>query len=216
MQLCKSEASNLNLSLYSPHIISASHPALRNVEVIHTISLYTHRASLPALASACRAFESPALDVLWKDLESAEPLVKCLPTDLFGIDQGDVVLQKPIDDKMWDTLSRYTSRVHSIAVKQTSDPLAIIEHLGLIMLSCPSTPASLFPKLRSLVWHGGGTRSAAEFLRMAFVPSLLYLDMQFFFSFLRIPLSSFVSSDLMSSSPEHGLEISSCNRRLVL
>ncbi|KAG1816156.1 uncharacterized protein BJ212DRAFT_1272018 [Suillus subaureus] len=67
------------------------HPALQILEVIDIISSHTEHRSLPALASTCRAFESPALNVLWRDLQSVEPLVKCLPSDLFGIDRECLV-----------------------------------------------------------------------------------------------------------------------------
>jgi len=89
-------------------------------------------------------------------------------------------LQKPLDHKMWDTLSKYTSRVHSVTQSHNS---MILEPLSLILLSCPLAPASLFPKLRRLTWHANVTPGAAEFLRMAFVPSLLSLEV----------LTSFVS-----------------------
>ncbi|KAG2357925.1 hypothetical protein BDR07DRAFT_1379756 [Suillus spraguei] len=115
------------------------HAALRNLEVIHAVSSHAEHGTLPALASVCRAFRSPALDVLWRDLLSVEPFVKCLPTDLFDKDHV-WKLQKPLDNKMWDTLFKYTSRVHSITVKQTSHPSAIIGPLSLIMLSYPSAP----------------------------------------------------------------------------
>ncbi|KAG1736877.1 uncharacterized protein EDB91DRAFT_495084 [Suillus paluster] len=151
------------------------HPAFQNLEVIHTVSSYTQHGSLPAFASTCRAFESPALNVLWRYLQSVEPLVKCLPSDLFGIDHGCVVLQKPLEGKMWDTLSKYTSRVHSIT---QSGHLKGIEHLSLLMLSCPLASASLFPNLHEITWRADGTQCAAEFLRMAFVPTLLVLDLQ--------------------------------------
>ncbi|KAG1900593.1 uncharacterized protein F5891DRAFT_909718, partial [Suillus fuscotomentosus] len=126
---------------------------------------------LPALASTCRIFD-PALDVLWRNLSSVEALTRCMPGDLFTVEQGCMVLQKPPDDKMWDTLCKYTSRVRSIRqIYHTS-----IEALGSILLSCPLAPTSLFPNLRELTWHANGTRGAADFLRMALVPTLLILD----------------------------------------
>ncbi|KAG1890169.1 hypothetical protein F4604DRAFT_1914710 [Suillus subluteus] len=155
------------------------HPALQNLEVICTISSYVERTSLPALASTCREFEHPALDVLWRDLHSVSPLVNCLPSDLFGSDRGCSVLQKPPDGKVWDTLFKCASRVRSITITRSyrlENPQT--EALSLLMLSCPSTPASFFPKLRKLTLYDNGTRSTAEFLRMAFVPSLVELDLQ--------------------------------------
>ncbi|KAG1752884.1 hypothetical protein EDB19DRAFT_1670354 [Suillus lakei] len=46
------------------------------------------------------------------------------------------------------------------------------------MLSCPSTPASLFPTLCKLTWRADGTHIFAEFLRMALVPSMLVLHVE--------------------------------------
>ncbi|KAG1752886.1 hypothetical protein EDB19DRAFT_1670362 [Suillus lakei] len=169
------------------------HPALTNLEVICTISSYTQRRSLPALASTCHAFKHPALNALWRDLQSVKPLVRCLPSHLFGGLRG-VELREPLDDGMWDTLFKYTSRVHSITVPQSD----VLEPLCLVMLSCPSAPASLFPNLRKLTWHAYGTRPAAEFLRMAFVPSLVELDID-----ISSPSSAFFSalSSLGKSCP---------------
>ncbi|KAG0698616.1 hypothetical protein DFH29DRAFT_1081724 [Suillus ampliporus] len=170
------------------------HLALRNLEVICTISSHAKHGSLPALTSTCCTFENPALNVLWRHLQSMEPFVKCLSSDLFGTDQGCVVLQKPLDDRMWDTLSRYTSRMHSIAVTQRGQSLAVIKCLSLIMLSCTSAPASLFPNLHKLTWHANGIRGAADFLCMAFVPSLLVLK-------VRISSASSAFLSVLSSLP---------------
>ncbi|KAG2111184.1 uncharacterized protein F5147DRAFT_771916 [Suillus discolor] len=149
------------------------HPALRNLEVIDIIISHTAHGTLPALASTCRIFQDPALDVLWRNLSSVETLISCMPGDLFTVEQGCMVLQKPPDDKMWDTLCKYTSRVRSI--RQTYSSMSI-EALGSILLSCPLAPRSLFPNLRKLTWRANGTRGAADFLRVAFVPTLLVLN----------------------------------------
>ncbi|KAG1781719.1 hypothetical protein EV702DRAFT_603098 [Suillus placidus] len=154
------------------------HAALGNLEVIYTVCSYTQLGSLPALASTCRAFERPALNILWMDLQSPEPLIKCLPSDLFSIDRERLVLQKPPDGMIWDTLCKYTSRVHSITATQSRRLTAIIEPLSSLMLSCPSASASLFPNLRKLIWFADGTHSAVAFLRMTLVPSLLVLDVR--------------------------------------
>lgn len=139
------------------------------------ISSYVKCSSLPSFASTCRAFEHPALNALWRDLQSVKPLVQCLPDDLFGFDElGGVALQEPLDDRMWHTLFKYTSRVHSITVP---NDMEAINPVCLLVLSCSSAPALLFPNLRKLEWHASGTHCAADFLRMVFVPSLLELNM---------------------------------------
>jgi hypothetical protein len=46
------------------------------------------------------------------------------------------------------------------------------------MLSDPYPSSTMFPKLRCLAWGNNQTHLAIEFLRMAFVPSLVSLDLQ--------------------------------------
>ncbi|KAF9001503.1 hypothetical protein BDQ17DRAFT_1426463 [Cyathus striatus] len=43
----------------------------------------SHKATLASLARTCTAFEYPALDVLWSDLQGFYPLAKCLPSNLW-------------------------------------------------------------------------------------------------------------------------------------
>ena len=44
----------------------------------------TNASTLIALAITCKAFQHPALDILWKDLDDPLlPLVQCLPRDLW-------------------------------------------------------------------------------------------------------------------------------------
>ena len=40
-------------------------------------------ATLAPLARTCRAFEGPALDVLWRKIEGLPPLLCTMPSDLF-------------------------------------------------------------------------------------------------------------------------------------
>jgi len=51
----------------------------------HALSLAKFRNM--TLASTCHTFEYLALDgVLWRNRQSVEPLVGCLPSDLFGLE----------------------------------------------------------------------------------------------------------------------------------
>ena len=47
------------------------------------------RKSLAALAITCLAFQDLALDVLWRRLLRIDPLVRCLPSDAWGVDLED-------------------------------------------------------------------------------------------------------------------------------
>lgn len=153
------------------------HQALRIAEIIDQISWHADRGSLPVLALTCRTFERPALDTLWRNLPSLEPLVNCIPTHFWGLSfQGELILLKPIDTKAWTTFRKYASRVHSIM--QSGDSSPIIDHIRIIMLSYPYPSSTMFPNLLHLAWNVDQTHLVIEFLRMAFVPSLVSLDLR--------------------------------------
>ena len=46
-------------------------------------------ATLASLARTCRAFEGPALDVLWREVEELRPLLCTMPSDLFEMKAKD-------------------------------------------------------------------------------------------------------------------------------
>ncbi|KAG2111190.1 uncharacterized protein F5147DRAFT_686696 [Suillus discolor] len=153
------------------------HQALRLTEIIDQISWHTDRDSLPHLALTCRTFEGPALDALWRNLPSLEPLINCIPTHLWGHSfQGELILLRPIDTTTWATFREYAFRVHSIT--QSEDPSPIIDYLRILMLSYPYPSSTMFPNLRSLAWNVHEIHLAIEFLRMAFVSSLVSLDLR--------------------------------------
>lgn len=153
------------------------HQALRIAEIMDQISWHTDHSSLPSLALTCRTCQGPALDALWRNLPSLEPLVNCIPTHPWGFSfQGELILLQPIDTKAWATFRKYASRIHSIT--QSGDPSPIAGHIRILMLSYPYPSSTMFPNLRRLAWNNSQTSLAIEFLRMAFVPSLVSLDLR--------------------------------------
>ena len=46
--------------------------------------LVESRRDLAALALSCKTFRDPALKILWKELTSLEPLIRCLPNHIWG------------------------------------------------------------------------------------------------------------------------------------
>lgn len=86
------------------------HQALRLTEIIDQISWHTDRDSLPDLALTCRTFEGPALDALWRNLPSLEPLINCIPTHLWGHSfQGELVSISYSRESSLSNLYRYCS-----------------------------------------------------------------------------------------------------------
>jgi len=51
--------------------------------------LTQRRTTLASLARTCRAFEGPALDVLWRNIEGLRPLLCTMPSDLFEMKAKD-------------------------------------------------------------------------------------------------------------------------------
>lgn len=65
----------------SPEVIMHLHRVHIPVEVLDLIfdELVDDHQTLARAAQCCRLFSSPALDVLWRELRSPEPLEKLLP-----------------------------------------------------------------------------------------------------------------------------------------
>ncbi|KDQ52531.1 hypothetical protein JAAARDRAFT_81048 [Jaapia argillacea MUCL 33604] len=102
------------------------HHALQISEIIREICQKTfgstsRAADLAAMARCCRAFEGPANDVLWSNLEDVEPLLKLIPTlsvSLRSVCSGTArryKLKGPTTPNDWGRFDHYTGRVRCIA-----------------------------------------------------------------------------------------------------
>src|SRR5436305_860753 len=59
------------------------HNCLDIPELVRIIFELTEPSDLAALAKTCQAFRDLALQILWADLPSLAPLVRCLPGDVW-------------------------------------------------------------------------------------------------------------------------------------
>ncbi|KAF9233207.1 hypothetical protein BU15DRAFT_54229 [Melanogaster broomeanus] len=156
------------------------HQCLSIVEVQRAIfrEVYIQqRGVLARLARTCRAFNGPALDVLWATLDSFTLLVKCLPRDLWRIDPDDkkMVFQRTMTLSDWQIFFKYSCRVR--VVEESVGPQSITGCLNLgddviFSLSNPPSYGPLLPRLRTLYWDKP-TKKYASLLRMLFTPSLV-------------------------------------------
>ncbi|KIJ63133.1 hypothetical protein HYDPIDRAFT_41394 [Hydnomerulius pinastri MD-312] len=73
-----------------------------------------HRRILYALARTSRAWAEPALDQLWARLNSIEPLLKCLPKDLWKSDLDGWFFARHFGPKDWEILQKYARRVRCL------------------------------------------------------------------------------------------------------
>ena len=60
------------------------HRCLYIHEVLENI-VSLSEGGLPNLGLACRAFYEPAMDLLWRDMNGIEPLVRCLPEAVLSV-----------------------------------------------------------------------------------------------------------------------------------
>ena len=57
-------------------------------------------SSLARLARTCKAFQDPALDILWHSQDSLAPLLKCLPRDAWAWKEGKFVSNSSNNQKL--------------------------------------------------------------------------------------------------------------------
>ncbi|KAG1749462.1 hypothetical protein EDB19DRAFT_142309 [Suillus lakei] len=139
------------------------------------------RKSLAALATTCKAFHEPAMDVLWAELHQLEPLLGCV-TRLHPL-----IYRRGVRWDYWakgvEPLSAHEGRQflrHSARVRSLIIPSDRLFHL----LSVIPIEACVFPELQSLTWTRSRRRSSCKYLNL-FLPHTL----------LRCSLSA-VSEDL--------------------
>lgn len=68
-----------DLHLAIPKMISALHPALCTDEIIRLVIALLDRKSCVRLARTCKAVQDAALDAIWRDIPSVEPLFSLFP-----------------------------------------------------------------------------------------------------------------------------------------
>lgn len=63
-------------------VIAMMHEVFSNQDVIVRVVPHLSKGALVALSCACRAFSDPALDHLWREMTSLDPLYLCFPSDV--------------------------------------------------------------------------------------------------------------------------------------
>ncbi|KAG0703079.1 hypothetical protein DFH29DRAFT_465439 [Suillus ampliporus] len=107
------------------------------------------RRSLAALATTCKTFHEPAMDLLWADLAEIEPLLGCvtrLHPNIYLHGAGSEGVE-PLSEHEARQFLRHASRVRSLYI--SSD-----EHFHL--LAVLPTETCMFPRLLLLAWQVQG------------------------------------------------------------
>ncbi|KAJ8593720.1 hypothetical protein M405DRAFT_921688 [Rhizopogon salebrosus TDB-379] len=110
----------------------------------------SRKKTLLALALTCKSFTGPALDLLWRELNGFDPLIRCLPPSLWKIDKQELKLQRAMTFDDWTIFRKYNYRVSSLNTVFLPFIRVGTEIWG--ALSCPPFPLPLLPNLTSLTW----------------------------------------------------------------
>ncbi|EDR02354.1 uncharacterized protein LACBIDRAFT_332416 [Laccaria bicolor S238N-H82] len=152
-------------------------------------------ATLASLARTCRAFEGPALDVLWREIEGLRPLLCTMPSDLFEIQAKDssppvnlLCLRRPILLSDLTRLPSYAQRICKIQAdfKYTHFRIDVEALQALSMATFHMRP--LLPNLKDLWWYHGNTTKEVEWsmlqcIYLFFSPKLTKLSIVLFNTF---------------------------------
>ncbi|OAX38264.1 hypothetical protein K503DRAFT_818195 [Rhizopogon vinicolor AM-OR11-026] len=90
------------------------------------------KGTLLALALTCESFTGPALDLLWRELDGLDPLIRCLPQSLWKLDKQQLVSQ------VLAHTPEYTNFL-SIGISKSHDVGRLVYFLQ-IQPPCPFTP----------------------------------------------------------------------------
>ncbi|KAJ3544447.1 hypothetical protein NMY22_g2771 [Coprinellus aureogranulatus] len=104
------------------------------------------RRYLALLALTCKAFLEPALDRLWRSLDTLYPLFRILPA--FVRADGTHVLRGRIEPEQWERFDWYARRVKRFCYTRDPDSLDIAMHVYFRIAQLRSTP--ILPALRHL------------------------------------------------------------------
>ena len=166
----------------------------------------TNASTLIALAITCKAFQHPALDILWKDLDDPlPPLVQCLPRDLWERDDQQIVseilsptygssrsfsdlrdqhLRRSFVEADLLTMRSYASRVRTFCSNTCSEVLHIDTYRAISLAA--ETP--LMPNLRSLAWCAKFDQYFPYITLFLGAPQLTRININFYESSSRLSL----------------------------
>ncbi|KAJ7140593.1 hypothetical protein C8R43DRAFT_1131531 [Mycena crocata] len=180
------------------------HHCLNIVEIVGIICshLENEPRSLTVLARTSRMFEDPALDILWKSLNTLVPLLNCLPSDAVdtsgvseaayeahretraeGLDSNDdsnadhpwkMRLLRPLVRTDWDRPRFYASRVKFLAFADYEGSVAF----DILTALDNSSPGPLLPHLTNFRWCNNDSTDF-HLVRNLLAPSITTLRLSF-------------------------------------
>ncbi|KAJ7184811.1 hypothetical protein C8R46DRAFT_466968 [Mycena filopes] len=120
----------------------------------------TSAKTLAALARTCKAFQDPALDVLWTFQVDLVPALRLFPQDLWDRrSQGNsnvlkfVALRRPLNPADWKAPLAYWPRIKTFRITGFDLSTVSLEVCESLRFRCPNRV--LFPNVREVSWEAG-------------------------------------------------------------
>ncbi|KAH7923675.1 hypothetical protein BV22DRAFT_569287 [Leucogyrophana mollusca] len=121
------------------------------------------RRSLAYLARSCRMFTEPALDALYSELQLMDPLIRCMPSDLWTVTSNpysELVIslrRLPCEDD-WRIFTKHAMRVRVLGTSKPGSLTCNLDgELISTLLTSPHVSQALLPRLEVLIcpaWSG--------------------------------------------------------------
>ncbi|KDQ50800.1 hypothetical protein JAAARDRAFT_199641 [Jaapia argillacea MUCL 33604] len=110
---------------------------------------FVMRQLLAGWFRTCKTFYEAGNVILWRELPSLIPLIQCMPSSLWKLDQDNLSFCRPIFPSDWPRFSHLASFVKVLNTSNVILDPTVFSNLG----AC--RPAlSLLPNLRTLRWYG--------------------------------------------------------------
>ncbi|KAK7053781.1 hypothetical protein R3P38DRAFT_2601554 [Favolaschia claudopus] len=143
--------------------------ALQVTEIVRMICeevAWPSRKNALSLATTSRAFSDPALDIIWRELRSLVPLVKCMPESLWkdqvqgtnSSKKSVICLRRPMSDSDLQRFLFYSVRVKIVGFNELHTFRGSCMHttklhpefLRALDMALPPSP---MPRLSEIVWY---------------------------------------------------------------
>ncbi|KAF8447224.1 hypothetical protein L210DRAFT_3757192 [Boletus edulis BED1] len=146
--------------------------------------IYINKTDLPTLARTCKAFRDPALDILWAELYSLAPLIKCLPGASSQIVDNSTLysLNRPLEQADWDIILKFSCRVR---IFRLGNSFGVVSECIKELSKPPTSTVSIFPNLHDVLieYPSGDT---FPFLRHLPGPSLVVIKFAYVWDAIEI------------------------------
>ncbi|KAJ3803445.1 hypothetical protein GGU11DRAFT_670956 [Lentinula aff. detonsa] len=133
------------------------------------------KRTVSRLARTCRAISEPALNVLWRDLDSLIPIIGLFPSTLLKkVRKPGLGLSKEPAEEDWGKIIKYGERVRSVVYVETANN---ISPTIFPMLSQNRPKEYILPNLSHLTWKIE-TSGALEQISMFLAPAIESLQLE--------------------------------------